>query len=69
MKFPLSWHEECLRNFKRSLKEEEQYIQHLQNKLDRSKKELEEKEAQYALAVSRGLKEYDPNKLGRSIKK
>lgn len=68
MKFPLSWHAECLHNFERSLKEDEQYIQHLQNKLDRNKKKLEEEKAQYTLAVSRGLKEYDPDRFGKGKK-
>lgn len=59
-KFPIEWHEECLKNSTR-------YVEELRNKLSSLQKEIEiaefnneSKKAKIELAKSKGIKEFSP---------
>lgn len=59
-KFPIEWHEECLKNSMKYAAELRTRLSNLQKEIERIEFNNESKKAKIELAKSKGIKEFSP---------
>lgn len=65
MKFPIAWHEDCLRNYRDSLKRDREALERQVAHVARRSEEVSAYEQQIAQAKAAGKDSFDRNKFGK----
>jgi hypothetical protein len=69
MKWSISWHETCLKNWERSQDEAEEELQRHTERIERRRCDIENYRAKIALAKKKGLNGFDSERFGKEIEK